>query len=912
MSHLSYPLGQRPPAGRAMRPYLWSLAAVAVAVAVRALLAPLLGPALPFITLFPAVFLVAYFWGLGPTLVGTLTGLLAAFYAFFDPPFTFAAGGSVASIGVALFAVSGIATGWLGEARLQASRLALRQAQENECLREVAEDAAAEAEMAAQQAADALAQQLEAEKALRQSETELTDFFANASAAMNWVGPDGTILRVNQAELDMLGYRHEEYVGRHIAEFHVDRQVIDDILRRLIEGEVIRQRPARLRRKDGRIMEVLIDSSAYRVDGRFVHTRCFTRDVTGEREAQDAVSRLAAIVSSSSDAIVGKTLDGTVTSWNAAAERIFGWDASEMVGQSVYRLIPDELRDAERDILQRLRRGEAVAFSEAERVRKDGTRIWISLGISPIRDASGTVVGAASIKRDITERKRAEAEVRQNQEQLRLAHQAARMGTWRWDIARNELRWDEGLHRLYGLQPGEQVSGYDDFIARVHPDDRERVGTQVQEALAGSGTLDYEFRIVLPDGRVRWLADLGRVTTDSAGKPLYLAGICIDVTERKAVEEHLRDTQQLQAVGQLAGGMAHETNNQMTVVLGAAQFLLRRQDLGPAAREEVEYIRHAAERTASITRQLLAFSRRQLMQLQDVDLNRVVESLEPVLRRSLAENHELVVRLGLLEGPVRADLRQLEQVLLNLTFNARDAMPDGGRLTIETGSAILTAEDAGGDRGGPPPGSYALIVVQDSGHGMDPGTLQRAFEPFFTTKAFGQGTGLGLSVVHGIVNQTGGYIRVNSQAGKGTTFRLYLPISPAGRGVDTASGAGSAPANHGRVALVVEDDALVRTMAIRALAEAGYATLEADDGRAALDLIRGHPGRLDVVITDVGMPELDGNELARCLQDERPELPVVFMSGYGDTNPSGPFLQKPFAPDELVARVEEVLAIGAG
>ena len=503
------------------------------------------------------------------------------------------------------------------------------------------------------------------------------------------------------------------------------------------------------------------------------------QSIVDEKEAHEATARLAAIVASSSDAIIGKTLDGVVTSWNAAAERTFGYPASEMVGQSVFKLIPDELHDTEGDVLARLRRGESVELSETERIRKDGKRIWISLSVSPIRDASGVIIGAASIKRD--------------------------------------------------------------------------------------------------------------------------------VTESRLMRQHLHDTQRFQAVGQLAGGIAHEANNQMTVVLGASQFLLRRSDLAPSAREDVELIRRAAERTASITQQLLAFSRRQLLELRDVDLNRVVQTLEPVLRRSLSEDHELIVRLRLRDAVVRADPRQLEQVLLNLTLNARDAMPDGGRLTIETDSVEIATESRPGDMDGPSPGAYAVVVVNDTGHGMDRATLQRAFEPFFTTKAFGQGTGLGLSVVHGIVNQSGGTIRVESELGKGTTFTLYLPVSSAGRAPEQPADTGTRAMEHGRVAVMVEDDPIVRAMAARGLRDAGYTVLEAVNGREALELIRAHTGRLDVVVTDIGMPEMDGYDLARLLSEERPDVPVVFMSGYGDPEPKVPFLQKPFAPDVLVRRVGEML-----
>jgi two-component system cell cycle sensor histidine kinase/response regulator CckA len=508
-------------------------------------------------------------------------------------------------------------------------------------------------------------------------------------------------------------------------------------------------------------------------------TREVRQSITVEKEAGEAMARLAAIVASSSDAIIGKTLDGVVTSWNAAAERTFGYKNAEMVGQSVFKLIPEELHESERAVLAQLRRGKTVQLAETERIRKDGKRIWISLSVSPIRDATGVIIGAASIKRD--------------------------------------------------------------------------------------------------------------------------------VTESRLMRQHLHDTQRFQAVGQLAGGIAHEANNQMTVVLGASQFLLRRPDLAPAAREDIELIRRAAERTASITQQLLAFSRRQILELRDVDLNRVVQTIQPVLRRSLAENHELVLRLRLRDAVVRADPRQLEQVLLNLTLNARDAMPGGGRLTIETDSVELAARDVASEDDEPSPGTYAVVVVKDTGRGMDQATLQRAFEPFFTTKTVGQGTGLGLSVVHGIVNQSGGTIRVESELGKGTTFTLYLPISPAGRATEQPVDTGTMAMEHGRVALVIEDDPVVRGMAARGLREAGYVVLEAVNGREAVDLIRTHTERLDVVVTDIGMPEMDGYDVARWLSDERPGIPVVFMSGYGDPEPKVPFLQKPFAPDALVRWVGQVL-----
>jgi len=793
--------------------YALAVLTTAVAVVVTRAIQPLVWPSVtPFFIL--AVAVAALYGGSGPGVLASLLSVTALGYWFFPPFGSFAIQSRADFAREATFLVVAAVMVWIaGSVETQRLRAAER-GRENERLRRVAEDAAAlaematrqardasgqaeagaskareaamEAEVAARRAADALARQHESETALRRNEAELGDLFETASIGMHWVAPDGTILRVNRAELEMLGYEHHEYVGRHIAEFHVDPQVSEDLHRRLVGGETIRQAPARLRCKNGEVKEVVIDSSGYFQDGRFVHSRSFTRDVTAEKHSQDAAARLAAIVSSSSDGIIGKTLDGIVTSWNAAAERIFGYTAAEMVGQSIFKLIPPELHDTERELLDRLRRGEPVESSESERISKDGRRIWISLSVSPIWDRYGEVAGAASIKRDIT--------------------------------------------------------------------------------------------------------------------------------ERKAIQEHLRETQRLQAVGQLAGGIAHEANNQMMVVLGGAHFLLRHPDLPEAARQDVEQMRRAAERTASITQQLLAFGRRQVLQLQHVNLNSVVESIGPVLRRSLAEHQSLVVRLGQVGATVRADSRQLEQVLLNLTLNARDAMPEGGDLTIETCEVELGPADAG--RARVPPGTYELLVVKDTGHGMDQATLARVFEPFFTTKGVGQGTGLGLSVVHGIVSQTGGHIQVDTAPGEGATFKLYFPAAPRDQITEGSRASEPVPPPPGSVALVVEDDAPVRAMATRALTEVGYRVLEAENGRAALALVRRHRERLDLVVTDVGMPDLDGYELVRCLDAERPGLRVVFMSGYGDRDhrerslpgPPRPFLQKPFSPDALVRAVGEVLS----
>jgi PAS domain S-box-containing protein len=755
----------------------------------------------------------------------------------------------------------------------------------------------------------------EAQETLRRQEEELSEFFENASVPIHWVGPDGTILRVNQAELEFLGYRRDEYVGRNITEFHVDQPAIEDILRRLTAGEVLHDYPARLRCKDGTIKDVLIDSSVYFLEGQFIHTRCFTRDVTSQLAAEQATRRLAAIVASSADAIVGKSLEGVVTSWNTAAERIFGYTAGEMVGSSIFRLVPEDLHDTERSILERIRNGEPVEFSETDRIRKDGCRISISLSVSPIGDGLGRVIGASSIMRDITERKQAERALAQSQERLQLALRAARMGTWYWDLAGDALIYDEGLSQLYGLEPGVGQIPIGQFFERVPPDDRDHVRQVFDRARAGTGELVSEFPVALPDGKVRWLSHQGHVVRDSSGAGLYMTGVCLDVTERRLMEERLRQAQRMDSVGQLAGGIAHEANNMMSVVLGCADYVLQRTDLAEAVRQDVDQIWRAAKRTAGITQQLLAFSRCQMLQPQILDLNATVRHLEPILARALGESRGIRMHLSPTLGPVRADPGQLEQVLINLTLNARDAMDEGGRLTIETMNVVLDQAYVDTKQVDTlEPGEYAALIVTDTGHGMDRLTLSRIFEPFFTTKAVGAGTGLGLSTAYGIVKQSGGFIWVYSEPGLGTTFKLYFPLAKSAQDLPPADE--RAPGGRTEeVILIAEDEPMVRGIMARTLKECGYSVREAGSGMDALQVLEAAPGVVNLIVADVVMPDMGGREMAARVAERWPSVPVLFTSGYtgmdvvrrGLLEEGREFLQKPLDPETLARRVREML-----
>jgi PAS domain S-box-containing protein len=515
-----------------------------------------------------------------------------------------------------------------------------------------------------------------------------------------------------------------------------------------------------------------------------------------------------------------------------------------------------------------------------------------------------------------SERHRATDALQRSEERLRLALDAARMGIWHWSVDTNVLVWDDNLRSLYGLAPGQDVGGYEGFLGRVHPDDRRFVSEAVARALREDGALDYEFRILLPDGRVRWIADQGRVGRDPDGHPSYLTGVCMDVTDRRGAEERLRQSHRMESVGRLAGGVAHEANNQMSVVIGAADFVLRRSDVPEAVRADVELIRKAAERTSVVTAQLLAFSRRQVLRPVVLDLNGLVTRWESLLRRVMGEDCTVLIRTREGAGAVRADPGQLEQALLNLAINARDAMPRGGTLMVEVypaelSEAYLTRRPDVTIR----PGRYTVLAVTDTGHGMDPETLSHAFEPFFTTKGVGHGTGLGLSTVYGIVKQSDGYVWGYSEPGRGSTFKLYLPAVDRDEPSLTAPAVAAAPPGRGEMVLVVEDDEGVREMTRRVLEDAGYRVLEAADGQAALELLERDGAPVRLVLTDVVMPGMGGRELAERLAALRPGMPLLYTSGYTDgeiarrglLEPGAAFVQKPFAPDTIARIVRERL-----
>jgi len=431
---------------------------------------------------------------------------------------------------------------------------------------------------------------------------------------------------------------------------------------------------------------------------------------------------------------------------------------------------------------------------------------------------------------------------------------------------------------------------------------------------SGQPKIIAEEPVTNPAGETRWFQTIKVPLRSPAEGTATLLGVATEITERKRLEEQLLQSQKMEAVGQLAGGVAHDFNNILTAIVGYTDLLAAELASNVRQLEDLEEIRKAARRAAALTRQLLAFSRKQVLEPRIIDVNAVVLNLDKMLRSLISENIELKTDLADNLGAARADPNQIEQVIMNLAINARDAMPDGGTVTIETGN--VTLDDAyAGQHVSVIPGEYVMLAVSDTGCGMDAKTQSRIFEPFFTTKPAGRGTGLGLSTVYGIVKQTGGNIWLYSEPGKGTTFKVYLPaIAALPEDIGKVAPA-EAPRRGAGTVLVVEDDEQLRRLTHRALDAQGYTVLVADRGATALDIARRHKGEIDLLLTDVIMPDTNGRKLAETIRAARPGMRVLYMSGYPDgaiashgmLEPGVAYLAKPFTTEAITRRVREVL-----
>jgi two-component system, cell cycle sensor histidine kinase and response regulator CckA len=626
-----------------------------------------------------------------------------------------------------------------------------------------------------------------------------------------------------------------------------------------------------------------------------------------QRDALEA-ARLAAIVQSSDDAIVGKSLEGVVLTWNPAAQRIFGYSPEEMVGSSIFKLIPPDLHAEEQEVLQRIARGEPVAHFETTRVRKDGTRFPVELTVSPVRDASGIIVGASSIKRDISQRRVAE----ETSSRLAAIVRSSDDAIISKRLDGTVLDWNAAAERMYGISAEDMIG---QSIYKVVPDDYIDEERSILARVAlGEHVAHYETARRRSDGDLIEVALTLSPIRDATGTIVGASSIQRDITLSKRTAEALRQASKMEAIGALAGGLAHDFNNQLYAVSGFAHFIARDPGLTPSSRADLIELQKTVERMAGLTRQLLAFARQQVLSPETLDLNAAVQDTRAMLQRLIGSSTPIELALG--PGPkwIQVDRSQLVQVLLNLVINARDAMPEGGSIQVRT----ETLEVSPGhlfdkSQSLVEPGAYAELRVTDSGLGIPPEHLPHIFEPFYTTKAVGLGTGLGLATVEGVVSQSGGHIQVRTAVGKGTTIQILFPLTSEPPASPAGAPAERKGSSRGRI-LVVDDEDAVRIVVTRTLQAAGYEVLGARDGKEALRLLDEIGGSIDVILTDVVMPAMGGAHLAEVVGRKYPGIRLVWMSGHPreptfsrERGEPQPFLMKPVAPDALLDSIARVL-----
>lgn len=627
------------------------------------------------------------------------------------------------------------------------------------------------------------------------------------------------------------------------------------------------------------------------------------------RDGESSRAKLRGVLESAMDGIAIVDRNGCIVLANAQVEQIFGYDWRELVGKPMDSLVTRRIREQLSDNSSDDPLEPTVSKLNLVGHRKDGSEFPVELSLCPQQTTDGLMV--TSVIRDLSEQKRS-AEILNLRER---AMEAITEGLFILDAAR------PGMPIIYVNHAFECLTGYrrDEALARgwsfLHKsDDNPRLTAEIDAALAESRSYLVEFLVQRKDGSSFWSTLSFAPIRSAEGKVTHHVGVLADVSEHKRLESQLLQAQKMEAIGRLAGGVAHDFNNFLTVILGHGDLLLQMLPADHPGRSSIEEIAKVGERAAALTNQMLAFSRKQVLAPMVMNLNALITDIERMLVRLIREDIRLTRALDPDLHPVKIDPGQIGQVLMNLVVNARDAMPDGGQITIKTANVEL-GESASRELPGIQPGTYAVLTVQDTGCGMDESTRSRIFEPFFTTKQDGKGTGLGLATVYGIVKQSGGNIFVQSRPGQGAAFHIYLPRATEGLSQVTKPVTQLDPVGKRATILLVEDEDAVRGMACKALEQSGFIVLQAPNGVDALRLSEHYQGTIDLLLTDVVMPQMGGGELAQRLLDDRSGIKVLYISGYLDdlnvrlkvAKSRAAFLAKPFTAQMLIHKVTETL-----
>jgi two-component system cell cycle sensor histidine kinase/response regulator CckA len=766
----------------------------------------------------------------------------------------------------------------------------------------------------------------ESQASLQVSEQYFRRLIEHATDAITIVNPDGTVRYSSPALQRLLGYSPEERRGQSIFELvHPDdrAEAIRNFARVRNEKDVIVTAQLRARGKTGEwhFLDItarnLLDDPI--VSGIVINSRDVTEQkqaaqerARAENELRVSEQRFRSLIENASGVVAIVDASANIIYTSPAMERITGYKPDDVRGISGFELVhPTDLEYARKVLTQTLENPDRTVSAELRVRHKQGGWRVLDCRVRNLL-TSPAVCGIVVNAQDITDRRKSEEALRASEERYRSIIETATEGVVIRDETDHITFVNQRMADILGYT-AEELTGKH-ILSVVFENDHDEVHAGLRRGRAGARqTGDYRAR--RKDGSEVWGIVSSRPLYDGDGGYAGALTMFLDITARKQLEDQLRHSQKMEAIGRLAGGIAHDFNNLLTAIRGNAELLLGDMAMDHPLRADLEEINRAAERASSLTRQLLAFSRRQILQPRILDIDGVVSELERLIRRLIGEDIELVTHRNSGGARVRADRGQLEQVLMNLAVNARDAMPSGGTLRIETSAAVL--DDAYVElHPGATPGHYARLSVADTGVGMDARTLSHVFEPFFTTKGVGEGTGLGLATVYGIVKQSGGHIAVQSEVNGGSRFEIYLPtVSDAAEPVRETTPA-TRDDGKGQTVLLAEDEDAVRALAVRILRKHGYHVLEARDGMEALRVSDNYSGFIHVLLTDVVMPRMGGRELVERLLPHRPGLRVLYVSGYTDdalvhygivTDNSTWFLEKPFTPAALAQKLREVI-----
>lgn len=638
--------------------------------------------------------------------------------------------------------------------------------------------------------------------------------------------------------------------------------------------------------------------------GRLRQQSASDRDFYGKR-----LALYGAVVESSNDAIITESLDGVITGWNKAAEHLFGYTATEAIGQSIYLVVPPDRKAEARGILNRISGNETIAQHETVRVRKDGRQLDVVLNVSPLRSDSGEIIGASKIAHDITEEKQAREKLRRETEERQRIFETSQDLILVTDGFGNFVQVSPSVKDILGYNP-DDMTGHS-ATEFIHPDDLDKTRNEMRAARRGAVKRSFEARYYHDDGHEVTLNWMG--TWSEPVKRHFFIGR--DLTDKQAAEAQFRQVQKMDSIGQLTGGVAHDFNNVLTVITGTIGILADAVADRPELAAITKLIDDAAERGAQLTKHLLAFARKQPLQPREIDVNALTLEAAKLLHPTLGEQITIMPQLTEDAWPALVDPGQLSTAILNLALNARDAMPNGGTLVLETRNVFL---DDGYASMNPDvlAGNYVMIAVSDTGTGIPPDLIERVFDPFFTTKEVGKGTGLGLSMVFGFVKQSGGHIKIYSEEGHGTSVKIYLPRSSGVQETEFEALQNVPITGGDERILIVEDDALVRQYVMTQVRSLGYTALEAANAAEALVIIDADED-IDLLFTDVIMPgNMNGRQLADEAARRRPDLKTLFTSGYtenaivhhGRLDSGVLLLAKPYRKSELAKMLRTALA----